>query len=342
MRRAPTLSVRSWNGPAPRVRDAPAAPRTVWGRAAHGGVLTHVVCVTLLLAALAAPAPATAQAATGRAFLPGATYFRALLADPLEPRFAVSLTHSDILARRGPERPPFAVSDSAAAVREFQAHAAMGATIPLVRLGTWPGGGWALVGQAAAFARFRIERSSRDHLAEDWIVGGGAEARWGDISMRAHIRHQSSHLGDEFMGWTGAERIEYGGEQFDLLLAQDYGEGAWRIYYGGSWIFRSYTEDTAILQTLERGDRFQFQAGFDGAWPMGADTRHTLVAGVDVRMAERTAYKRQLAAVGGWRFVTAHGDLGFQLRYHDGPSFQGEFFLTQERAWMLELVLTSF
>ncbi|MEX0892930.1 MAG: DUF1207 domain-containing protein [Gemmatimonadota bacterium] len=303
----------------------------------------HRQVAGLLLLASAALAPAAAaQPASTRQFLPDSGFFRAPLADPLEPRFGVALVHTDILATRGPERPPFFVADSAGAAREVQAHAAIGGTLPLILLGTWPGGGWALTGQAAAFARFRIELPSRDNLAEDWLVAGAIEARWDRLALRARIRHQSSHMGDEFMATAGAGRIEYGGEELDVLAARFFGAGAWRLYGGGTWIFRSYTDKTAVLRALERGDRFQLQGGADGAWRPWADPRHTVVAGVDARLAERTDYRLQLAAVAGWRFANPHGELGFQLRVHDGPSFQGEFFLTPERTYQLEFVVIRF
>lgn len=309
----------------------------------RGGRFPCLVAMTAaLLGGPVLAGGAAAQERPGRTLLPESGYFRPLLADPLEPRFGVALVHSDVLASRGPERPRFFVADSAGAAREVQAHTAIGGTLPLLLLGTWPGGGWVLSGQAAAFARFRIELPSRDNLAEDWLVAGVIEARWGPRSLRARIRHQSSHMGDEFMAAAGAARIEYGGEELDVLVATDLGAGAWRLYGGGTWIFRSYTDMTAVLRTRGQGDRFQLQAGVDGSWRPWLDARHTVVGGLDVRLAERTSWERQIAAVAGWRFVGRHGDLGLQLRVQDGPSFQGEFFLTQERVYQLELVVTRF
>ena len=71
------------------------------------------------------------------------------------------------------------------------------------------------------------------------FVGGGFEMQHKAWSGRAAIIHRSSHLGDEFIEMTGAERIEFGSEQLDLLAAYDVA-GIARVYGGGSWIFRSY------------------------------------------------------------------------------------------------------
>jgi hypothetical protein len=299
-------------------------------------------CVLALAVPAVAPLVAHARQApsdpvpAGR-WLPEIRYFEGFRADPVEPRHGAGLLVTNLLASRGAERPPWALADSGWIAWEVQAVAALGATLPLRTLVRWPDGGVVVTAQAGVVGRFRIERRSRDDLGQDWFMALPVEVLRGDWSGRARISHRSSHLGDEFVVETGAERIEFGGEALDVHVARRHGDG--RVYAGGSWIFRSYTRWLpALLETGGR-DRFLFQAGADGAWPIGrAGGSTSVVAGMDAQLAERTGWQRQLSAVGGVRATGARHALQLVVRVHEGQSALGQFFLTRERAWSLEFV----
>ena len=278
---------------------------------------------------------ATSAAAQTGWLLPRTRHFSSPLADPLEPRFAVGLMTTDLLTRRGPERPPFVVPDSADASFDVVTPVALGGTFPLIRLAEWENGGIILAGQVGVFARFRIEYPSRDDLGQDWFISGPIEIRHGRYSHRVEIGHRSSHLGDEFHESTGASRIEFGHESLDALSAVDFGTA--RIYGGGSWIFRSNTQDVLDELGIDRSDRGSVQIGGDGAWYPWADGLAGFTAGVDVQAAERAAWKRQIAAAGGLLVRTGPRAARLIVRFFDGPSPLGEFFLTEETYWHLEL-----
>jgi hypothetical protein len=298
-------------------------------------VLHRLLLVLVILGA--APAVSHAQEPITGRFLPGVRHFSNLMADPLEPRMGAGLTYTDILRREGGERPPYVQPSGARDRGEVQGDVALGGTLPLLELQSWEGGGLVLAGQAGVTARFRIERPSRDHFAEDWFVALPVEARWGAWSARARLAHISSHLGDEFMEETGAERIEYGGESLDVHVGYDT-RGGVRVYGGGVWNFRSYTIRILRALGLPQQDRFVAQAGLDGLWPVLAGGRAAVVGGFDVKLAERTDWQAQVTAVAGVRVRTLEHGLQLRLRVADGPSQLGEFFLTPERIVTLEFV----
>lgn len=289
------------------------------------------IVASFALAVLLLPLAAAAQAPGW--LLPRTRYFEHPLADPMAPRFSIGLIATDLLKSRGPERPPWALADSADAAYDVQAAASVGGTLPLLTLATWPGGGIILAGEVAAFARFRIEYPSRDDLGTDWFVGMPIELRRDEWSGRVALMHRSSHLGDEFINAAGAERIEFGHESIELMAARAFG-GA-RLYGGGAWIFRSNTAFEMRARNLGEHDRFELQVGADGEWSFGRVGR--AYAGLDVQAAERTDWQTQVALVAG---VGAHENgraIRLLARFHDGVSPLGEFFLTDERFMSLEL-----
>jgi len=283
-----------------------------------------------------APAAAHAQGAPSPAVLPGQRYFASPLADPVEPRFAIGLLVTDLFQAQGRERSPFTVT-AGDDTRDTQAAAAVGGTIPLLRLIQRPQGGIVIAAQAGVFARFRVEVPSRDDLGQDWVVGMPIEARWNDLSARIRIVHRSAHLGDEFSAASGAQRIEFGGETLDLLAAVR--RAGMRAYGGGGWIFHSNTDNTDVLVREDRTDRFTLQAGADGSWRPWPEQRLGVVAGVDWQAAERTRWRSALSLAAGLEYRYDGRSAQFLFRLLDGASPMGQFFLTNERYGSLELVL---
>jgi hypothetical protein len=296
-------------------------------------------CVgTLMLTAAAAaqqgpPDAAQQDARRGVRLLPEVRYMQAPVADPVAPRLALSILSTNLLATQGPERPAFDVGEAAA--REAVAAVGIGAVFPLVELARWDGGGAQLVVDGRVFARFRIELPGRDDMGQDWYVGGaveGAHERW---SGRVAVMHRSSHLGDEFVEATAAERIEFGGEELELRVAYEV-PGFARVYGGGNWIFRSYLGWDPRLRALDVRDRGLIQMGLDREWRMAQDPRFTLFAGADYLTAQRTGWHPTFAAAAGAGIRTQRA-LRLTLRAFSGRSHMGEFFLTPEHYIALEV-----
>jgi hypothetical protein len=306
---------------------APAAAATGPG---GGDLMTGFVraCGIMTVAVLASTRPALAQ----DRLLPDVRYMRAPAAEPLAPRLSVGVMRTTLLAAPGPERPPFAVEGAA---QDIVATVSLGAVFPLLRLAEWEGGGALLVLDGRVFGRFRLQTGTRDDMGQDWVVASGIEAARHRWSARAALTHRSAHIGDEFAQRTGAERIEFGGEQLDLLAAREI-PGLVRVYGGGSWIFRSYLRWDERFRKMGIRDRGALQAGADREWQPWQDPRFRVFAGVDVHAAERTGWHAGYAAALGLG-VSDGRSLRLLLRAYDGSSPMGEFFLTHERYISLEL-----
>jgi hypothetical protein len=279
-------------------------------------------------------ASASSLAAQGYVLLPETRYFRGPVADPFLTRFSVALQSTDLLASAPTERDPFVLPDPEDSRKDVVAAVGVGGIIPLIRLREFSDGGVQLYADGKVFSRFRLEYASRDDMGQDWFIGGGLEARKGEWSGRAAITHRSSHIGDEFSEVTGAKRFEFGAEQLDVLSAIDVLPGA-RLYAGGTWIFRSYMSWTPRFSEIK--DRAIVQLGADGEWAPWRNEQVHVYAGVDFQAAERTDWQSGLAAAAG---IGLGGKRSFRLmaRVYDGPSTMGEFFLTPERYYALELV----
>lgn len=297
----------------------------------------------MLTLAIACPSRLAAQEAdTAWAWLPAEHAFLPLLADPREVRLGGALIVTDVLRQSNTlnalERPPFAFAAGKDMESDVQGDVALGGTVLLWRAPVRDGRLLVVGAQAAVFARFRVEEPSRDYAASDWMVALPVEWRDDPLSARFRLLHRSSHLGDEIIFDTGARRIEFGHEAIDLLLAYTHPTGA-RAYGGGSWIFRSNTENEPLLHVLGTSvkDDAALQAGIDGAWYPWENGRLGVVAGLDWQAAQRTDWKSQVAAIAG---VVGRGEgrrFRLQFRFFHGVSPLGEFFLSDETYFGLEI-----
>jgi hypothetical protein len=273
--------------------------------------------------------------------LPRIHYFQPLIADPLEPRMGIALLQTDVFehAGAGLERQPFTFPDPEDAATDVNAAAAIGGSIPLLHLAEWQGkGGIVASAQLGVFSRFRIEYPSRDDVGQDWFVGMPFEIAYNRFTGRFRIMHRSSHIGDELVETTGAARIEFGGESADFLAGYQIIEGA-RLYGGGTWNFRSYTERLPALRNRGLHDTFSLQAGIDGAWYPWSKNRSGFTGGIDWQSAQRTGWRSQFAVAGGYAARVNGQGTKILLRYFHGPSSMGEFFLTKETFWAMEWVV---
>lgn len=275
-------------------------------------------------------------------FMPRVRYFEPLVADPLEPRMGIGLIQTNVFERAvlGHERlQPFDFPDPEDSSSDVNAAAAIGGSIPLLRLADWGDeGGIVASAQLGVFSRFRIEYPSRDDVGQDWFVGMPFEFRSNEWSGRFRIMHRSSHIGDELVETTGARRIEFGGEFADFLLGYAFMPNT-RVYGGATWNFRSYTEQLPALRARDMHDTFALQAGVDGAWYGWSQGRTGLMGGFDWQSAQRTGWRSQFSVAGGFAARVGTQGTKLLLRYFHGPSTLGEFFMTPETLWGVEWVV---
>jgi hypothetical protein len=90
---------------------------------------------------------------------------------------------------------------------------------------------------------------------------------------------------------------------------------------------------------MNRSDRFTLQAGADTELRPFADPRLSLVMGTDYQSAERTNWRGTFGVAGAMRVQVGTREARLSARYVGGASALGQFFLTPEEVWLLELVL---
>src|SRR5687768_2701593 len=223
----------------------------------------------LILAIVFAATPAAAQKSGWDRIFPRVQYFDLVIADPHEPRLSLAMVQSNVFERAGEARelrPEFAFPDPEDAASDVQVMVGVGGTVPLWQLAEWEGkGGIVASAHFGVFSRFRIEYPTREDTGQDWFIGMPIEVAYNKFTGRFRIMHRSSHLGDELVQITGADRIEFGGEYADFLAAYEVVENT-RLYGGATWNFRSYTARLPALVFRDRKDTGQLQVGVDTRW----------------------------------------------------------------------------
>jgi hypothetical protein len=297
--------------------------------------LRKVVFSTLAIVALSAHG-ASAQSQ----WFPDTHPFKSPLADPGEPRVSGALVYTDLFSHRGnpPERPPFFTEPGHDAAHEIQAPVTFGKTVPFLLWHPGPETTMSIGVQGSVNGRFRIELPSRDALGEDWMGGFPLEIGWRKWSGRVRFLHRSSHLGDELIQTTGAERIEFGGDGLDVAAAYQLRDAV-RVYGATNWILHSNTAQETVIATIGRSDRLVAQGGAELLAYPWSNGSFGYVAALDVQTAERTNWRTSISAQAGITLRRSIKSGRLVVRYHGGPSQMGEFFLTTENLLGLEMVL---
>src|SRR6266702_3192817 len=227
--------------------------------------------VVLLLAAAVSLGLADGSAQGG-----GGSVFRPLLADPKEPQFFASYLwdHSPRLSSK-------------------LATVGVGQTIGLVREPNWE-----LAIAAGVFSQFNMQSATNDLINTDYLVGLPFTYRHGSWATRFRLYHQSSHLGDEYLLHTNAQRVDLTFEAAELLVSKEMAN--WRVYGGGEYIFAHSPAELApgVLHGGSVQDR-QWQVGW------------SLVTGLELA--------DPAASSAGWRWSVL-------LKAYTGPSPYGEFY----------------
>lgn len=257
----------------------------------------------LLAAALAAPPPALAQTPASGVRAPTVP-FQPLLADPQEPQFFATYlwVQSPRLASR-------------------LGSVGLGQTIGLFR-----GRDWQLGIGAGVFSEFNMRSSTTDLMNTDYIVSLPLTYRRGPWATRVRIYHQSSHLGDEYMLHTNAQRVDLTFEAAELLIAN--AGSRWRVYGGGNYAFVRKPTD------LKPG---VLHGGLEYRHPqpllkLGRITTGRLVLGLDAKSIQDREWQVGWSLVTGLELsdpATAPGsawEWTVMLKAYSGPAPYGEFY----------------
>ena len=293
--------------------------------------------LSIPLALLLLPGIGLAQGVERDAWFPDAEYFSRPTASVREPTFAVGVLWTDVFRDRADhaERPPIDLEGGSGLDTDVQGEAALGGNVRIWQPAQWAGGGLTLGIQAGVFGRFRLEVSGNDLVASDWIVALPAEIARGPWSGRLSLQHWSTHIGDELLE-QGVTRIDFTTETLEVLVA--YGPGDFRFYGGGSLVVRSSLENEAQLGP-DFSDDALIRFGADGRVRPWARDEVMVEGGVDWQSADRTGWASQLSVRLGLTVRDGRRSARLSGIYHRGPSPMGQFFLTNEQYWGVELLL---
>ena len=297
----------------------------------YPGLLATLLSLTQLLR----PGVGLAQDGGRDAWFPDASYFAQPTASVREPTFAVGVLWTDVFRGRADpaERPPFDLEGGEGLETDIQGEAAFGGNIRIWQPKQWDDGGLTLGIQAGVFGRFRLEVSSSDLVASDWLVALPVEIARGAWSGRLRLLHWSAHVGDELLE-AGVERIDFTTETLEALLAYSFGD--FRLYGGGSLVVRSSLENEVQLGP-GFSDDVLIQFGADARARPWARKDLTIDGGVDWHNSDRTGWNGQLSIRLGLTVRDGSRSARVSGIYHRGPSPMGQFFLTEERYWGIEL-----
>ena len=297
----------------------------------YPGLLATLLSLTQLLR----PGVGLAQDGGRDAWFPDASYFAQPTASVREPTFAVGVLWTDVFRGRADpaERPPFDLEGGEGLETDIQGEAAFGGNIRIWQPKQWDDGGLTLGIQAGVFGRFRLEVSSSDLVASDWLVALPVEIARGAWSGRLRLLHWSAHVGDELLE-AGVERIDFTTGTLEALLAYSFGD--FRLYGGGSLVVRSSLENEVQLGP-GFSDDVLIQVGADGRARPWARQDVTIDGGVDWHNSDRTGWNGQLSIRLGLTVRDGSRSSRVSGIYHRGPSPMGQFFLTEERYWGIEL-----
>jgi hypothetical protein len=246
-------------------------------------------------------------AAQGYETFPTGTVFRALLADPAEPR--VFASRLDVKRDAG----------------KFDAvFLGVGYDFGLLRRRSDnPAYGWQLSVFGSIDSLFNLDLPGDALVNTDFRFGFPLTWRNGPLSMRARLYHQSSHLGDELiLGGNAPRRVDLSFEALDLLAA--WARAGWRLYGGAGYVLRT---------SSERYEGGSLQAGFDYvSAPVLLGAR--LTAGLDVKWLEAADWRSGVSAKAGFkvgRQTLERQGLRLLLEFYEGFAPFGQFFVEDIR-----------
>lgn len=238
---------------------------------------------------------------------PTGQVFRALLADPEEPR--VFASRLNVKRDAG----------------KFDAvFLGVGYDFGLLRRRSEnPGYGWQLSVFGSIDSLFNLDLPGDALVNTDYRIGLPLTWRNDALSMRARVLHQSSHLGDELiLGGNAPRRIDLSFEALDVLLAWE--RSGLRFYGGATQVFSS--SSSAYEGNI-------LQAGVDYvSLPLFFGQR--LAAGLDVKWLEPADWRSGVSIKAGMMFGRQSLDqrgVSILLEAYDGFAPFGQFFVEDLR-----------
>ena len=173
--------------------------------------------------------------------------------------------------------------------------------------------------EPALFALFNLDALSHDLVNADYRLALPLEYRKGPISVRSSVLHQSSHLGDEFLLDTPAQRINLSYEAIDLRVSAQAGDV--RFYAGAQRLVHREPADLDVW-SLQEGVEWVSGKGLFG------DAVAPLVS-VDVQEHQETSWHGNVSVRAGIELVNPQKTrrrVQFLLEYYRGYNPNGQFY----------------
>ena len=171
---------------------------------------------------------------------------------------------------------------------------------------------------AGLFAQFNLDAPSKDLINADYVVGFPLTYRYGPLSARLRVYHQSSHLGDEFLLNERPERVNLSFESVEFLVSYDW--NTLRIYLGGE---RLIDPEPSSLNTEGAHGGLEYRGTQPILW--GGH----LVGGLDLKSWEEHDWSIDLSLKIGLEFGRANpGSHRLRLmgEAYDGHAPHGQFY----------------
>lgn len=270
--------------------------------------------VTLIT--IACPLVAAEQAT--KTVFPQGELFEPVVADPKEAQFSAGLHRVDSSGRLG----------------EFTAGiVSYGEYFGLVRWNKPNGRAWQMSIGGALFAQFNMDGKSKDLINADYSVGLSATHKYGPMSYRFRILHQSTHLGDELLLGESAppERVNFSLEAVDFSSAYDW--GLFRFYGGLGYLINVEPRELDRIE-LQFGGEFNEskQRSSTGHW----------IGGVDIKAYEGDDWDMNTAVKIGLEFGkygSGNRRLRIMLEGYEGKSPFGQFYNVRVNSYGLSCYL---
>ena len=204
-----------------------------------------------------------------------------------------------------------------------------GETFALYRNAAPGDGQWEVALQAGVFSLFNMGAPSKDLVNADYTVGLLTSYRTGPFAGFLRIRHQSSHLGDEFIldSPTPVNRVNLSLEEIDLKLS--YELTSWLRIYGGGGVLVNRDPSNLERGTSQVGTELSSPRTF---W----DGKLRPVVYADFQANAKSNWRVAGSLMAGLQFENARiGDRKLQVlaEYFSGPSPNGQFY-TQNTEWI--------
>lgn len=184
--------------------------------------------------------------------------------------------------------------------------------------------------EGMAYSRFRLGGGVNEFETIDFFADLPVTVRRGDVSFKATLFHESSHLGDDYIRRTGDPGFRYSTEGLRAQAAIE-PLGVLRVYGGPEY----------LLHTVPSPDRWSLQAGFELTSEdlrLSKEVPTRLYLAEDLQWHERVRWNMDSHLVGGVKIGFRESPsraMRVQAGWFDGHSPYGQYYA--RRAHYLDL-----